>query len=93
MTRPAPPTLRIARLAPHRCRISERGQLFIAVRACAEVCIPGATYGALRLAGASLIRDEATWLKRRKSVNTLLVLMILLIWLLMNHHGLFVQPP
>jgi hypothetical protein len=47
----------------------------------------------LRLAGASLIRDEATWLKRRKSVNTLLVLMILLIWLLMNHHGLFVQPP
>ena len=41
-------------------------------------------------AGASLIWDEATWLKRRKSVNALLVLMV---WLLMNHHSLFVQPP
>ena len=38
-------------------------------------------------------RNEATWLKRRKSVNALLMLMVLFIWLLMSHHGLFVQPP
>jgi hypothetical protein len=55
--------------------------------------VPGAIYGVLHLAGASLIRDEVTWLKRRKSVNALLVLMVLLIWVLMNHHGLFVQAP
>jgi hypothetical protein len=28
-----------------------------------------------------------------ESVNLLLVLMVLCIWFLMNHHGLFVQPP
>ena len=28
-----------------------------------------------------------------ESVNVLLVLMVLLIWFLMNHHGWFVQPP
>jgi hypothetical protein len=35
----------------------------------------------------------ATWLKRRNSVNMLLVLMVLGIWFLMNYHDLFVQPP
>jgi hypothetical protein len=47
----------------------------------------------LHLAGARFIRDGATWLKRRASVNMLLVLMVLFIWFLMNYHGLFVQPP
>ena len=28
-----------------------------------------------------------------ESVNVLLVLMVLFIWFLMNHHGWFVQPP
>ena len=28
-----------------------------------------------------------------ESVNVLLVLMVLCIWFLMNHHGFFVQPP
>ena len=28
-----------------------------------------------------------------ESVNMLLLLMVLGIWFLMNHHGLFVEPP
>ena len=50
---------------------------------------------------ASKARGEASWLSIPRAVdrggdlivNLLLVLMVLAIWFLMNHHGYFVQPP
>ena len=36
---------------------------------------------------------DATLPKREEPVNGLLVLMVLGVWFLMNHHGLFVEAP